>query len=148
MKKAQSIGDMNIGPLSEIMVVGKLLSLGYEVFRPIGAYPIDLVCRVNGNGFIKLQIKTVRTRQRWTPIKKTIRSHRKCRPYDKSDIDYFLAVDGNDFYIIPYDYVTSKTEVILSRDYFNRWDLLPPPFAPERFEVISDSPGVTGEATC
>lgn len=121
---------LRIGRQNELKVVVKLLSLGYQVFESVLPNAIDVLVRCAGDRWIKLQVKTVNVRglNLSIPIQ-TMGQLVERHTYKRKDVDYFVGVLKDSFYVVPYKRARAgcvKTRYSAHRSDLNRWDLLPP----------------------
>lgn len=129
------------GLACELRVSEKLLSLGYSVFKDINSHSrIDLLIRCEDDKFVKIQVKKIETYRKSSRIVgKTFKilnmGHKN--PYSKHDLDFFIGVDDDKFYIVPYEIAYKdnlrRQDFYLTRQFFEAWELLPKPF-----EVIKE----------
>ena len=120
------------GQICELMVLQKLLELGYTVFKDVDAMSrIDFLVRCEGDIFCKIQVKKSYVDHVGSKCLRLTswRSNGKLRTYTADDVDFFIAVHNRSFYIIPYSATIGRRRTRYLSIYFkNKWDALPRPY--------------------
>lgn len=123
--------SIDLGSLTEARAIAKLLECGWEVAEPRHLCQVyDLVIRHPSKKEWKtVQIKTAY----WHRGKYRVVAVRACNPgrirrgernYKDGDFDIMLAVDGQDFYLIPWSVVkTHKSTMMVSSDKYNKYKI-------------------------
>ena len=134
------------GIIEEERVKLKLIEFGYEVALPIFNAPYDLLVRSCDDKWLKIQIKKIQLETQRT--KNVVRklNIRKCgtyktQKYEKDDVDYFIGVDGMNFYIISHAEVLGQWGTNVNSRPMNNWKDLPKPYnyVESKLEIIDDS---------
>jgi hypothetical protein len=88
------------GRHSELLAQTALLANGWSVSEPIAPEPFDLVARPPGSTeWLRLQIKTARTRDDRDGSIVVYGRKNSGKPYDQSDCDAFIGIVGQDVYM-------------------------------------------------
>jgi len=105
-----------IGSISEALVKLSLIQRGFQTFSPDNAVGngVDLIALAPGGLPQRIQIKTVANRNNkkpfivtsWVPYRKGLLKGVKRQPYTINQIDFILAVDSADVYVIPVSAIT------------------------------------------
>ena len=123
-----------LGEIEELKVRVRLLELGYEVAMPILPSPYDLLIRCEGNQWIKVQVKKVsHNHSQKNGHVKRIYLYTREKPYKRyrqEDVDYFIAVDDQFFYVIDYKQVHGQLLTNCNSRKQNNWSDLPKPYQP------------------
>lgn len=121
------------GVVGELKAQAKLIGLGYDVLVPaVDELPYDLVVLGPREKMIKIQVKSC-VKLSPTSRKKTLRimiRRSGGQRYHPHDVDFFIAVAGDLFYVIPMTKIlecNNKTVYLPDNSDLNRWDLLPKP---------------------
>lgn len=95
---------------------------GYEIAWPLEPCPYDLVAS-RGGEFLRVQVKTTRSRPANSWVVSLGSTSRSSRGYDPDDIDYFFVIDGDlDYYLIPVAVVGGLLQITLSKYHQFRLD--------------------------
>lgn len=118
------------GYTSETIVEMTLSALGWEVARPVLIESYDLVARRPGEeGFVRLQVKTVRRRVDRNNEMVIYARRKKGTPYTTADCDYIVGVEGSTFYLIPCAGITEYWATdARAAQIWERYDLTTVPF--------------------
>lgn len=121
------------GDINELKVLVKLKELGYVVLKDTSnASRTDLVIRCEGNRYLNIQVKTIRITNKCPNLSISTSGGKRDLPYSKYDVDFFIGVSGDNFYVVPYEVAYRGNDVRVSyypsREYFNAWSLIPAPF--------------------
>lgn len=142
MKKRVFVDTRITGHIAEMKVVQKLLELGYPVLSPVMPQDrTDYWIRCEGEKYIKLQVKNARLHKYSKTFNIASRGERKqcSRPYTKDQVDFFIAVYGSSFYVVPFDMAyggVSQKRFILAKSFLEAWNLLPSPFSAKPIEAV------------
>jgi len=115
------------GRRSELIVIEKLLSLGYPVFEAV--YPDSCDCIIRTiDGLKQIQIKSMNIHVKQP--KPGVNLKRRTMPYKKETVDYFIVThpEYNDFWIIPLRNGNKYLNENALFKFLNRWELIPQPF--------------------
>lgn len=124
------------GYLIEMRVIERLLELGYRVLRDVLPQSrTDLWVMVNERKLVGIQVKKVKTYRRKDKINgktfKILKMGKSGNPYKREDVDFFIAVDGDMFYVVPHELAyrdnESRIDFYLSHENMGRFDLIPAP---------------------
>lgn len=120
------------GAVSELRTKARLLDLGYQVFVPLIDLPFDVLINSRVGIYSKIQVKTC-TRMSPQDRKKHFRikiENGQGKQYGKVDVDFFIGVQAETFYVIPIEKVLAsgnRSCYLPDGSDRERWDLLPPP---------------------